>query len=125
MLRSKIHRAVVTEARLDYEGSLTIPEDLLEASDIMEYEAVHVWNVSRGSRFETYAIKGERGTGAVCVNGAAAHLAGPGDIVIVATFARVPESQVTEHEPRIVFVDEKNRVVRSGVETPARKVSGC
>ena len=125
MLRSKIHRAVVTEARLDYEGSLTIPDDLLEASDIAEYEAVDVWNVTRGSRFQTYAIRGGRDSGAVCVNGAAAHLAGPGDVIIIATFALVPESAVGEFRPCVVFVDEKNRIVRSGLEKPGSAVSGC
>ncbi len=127
MLRAKIHRATVTEANLHYEGSLTIPEDLLLHSGIAEYEAVHIWNVTRGTRFETYAILGETESGEVCVNGAAAHLAGPGDIIIVAAFANVPESQVPDFRPTVVFVDSKNRVVEIGSEVPGSTthVRGC
>lgn len=127
MLRAKIHRATVTEANLHYEGSLTIPEDLLLHSGIAEYEAVHVWNVTRGTRFETYAIEGEKGSGEICVNGAAAHLAGPGDVIIIAAFAGVPESQVAEFKPTVVFVDAKNRVVDVAPEIPGPKthVRGC
>jgi len=124
MLRAKIHRAVVTDADLHYEGSLTVPPELLEVSDIKEYEAVHVWNVTRGTRFETYAITGIRGSGAVCVNGAAAHLAGPGDLIIIAAFCDVPESMMDEFRPIVVFVDEKNKVVRSGIEKPGPHASG-
>ncbi len=127
MLRAKIHRATVTEANLHYEGSLTIPGDLLLHSGIAEYEAVHVWNVTRGTRFETYAIEGERGSGEICVNGAAAHLAGPGDVIIIAAFAGVPESQVAEFKPTVVFVDAQNRVVEVAPEVPGPKthVRGC
>jgi len=127
MLKAKIHRAVVTDANLDYEGSLTIPPELLEQADIKEHEAVHVWNVSRGTRFETYAMEGERGTGEICVNGAAAHLAGPGDRIIVATFADVPESMVDEFRPLVVFVDDHNNAVRTGYEIPGphRRGNGC
>src|SRR5215470_12533545 len=87
MLKSKIHRATVTHADVDYEGSLTLDADLLEAADILPFEEVHVWNVTRGTRFQTYAMVGERRSGVVCVNGAAAHLAVPGDLIIVATYA--------------------------------------
>jgi aspartate 1-decarboxylase len=127
MLKAKIHRAVVTDANLDYEGSLTIPPELLEQADIKEHEAVNVWNVSRGTRFETYAMEGERGTGEICVNGAAAHLAGPGDRIIVATFADVPESMVDEFRPLIVFVDDHNQAVRTGYEVPGphHRGNGC
>lgn len=127
MLKAKIHRAVVTDANLDYEGSLTITPDLMEQADIKEHEAVQVWNVTRGTRFETYAITGMEGSGELCVNGAAAHLAGPGDMVIIATFASVPESLVDEFRPIVVFVDEKNRPVRSGFELPGphRRGNGC
>lgn len=118
MLKAKIHRAIVTEANLDYEGSLTIPPELMELADIRENEAVNVWNVNRGSRFETYAITGERGTGTVCVNGAAAHHAGPGDRIIIATFANVPDSMVSDFRPVVVFVDDHNLATRSGVEVP-------
>ena len=127
MLRAKIHRAVVTEADLDYEGSLTIPPELLELSGIKQYEAIQVWNVTRGTRFETYAIDGERGSRDVCVNGAAAHLAGVGDFIIIAAFAHIPESLVDRHHPTIVFVDQENRPLRVGHETPGphRHGDGC
>ena len=118
MLRAKIHRAVVTEANLDYEGSLTIPPELMEASGILAFEGINVWNVTRGTRFETYAITGVRGSGDICVNGAAAHLAGPGDLIIIASFSDVPESMVDTVRPTVVFVDEKNRLVKTGVEHP-------
>lgn len=127
MLKAKIHRATVTDADLNYEGSLTIPPELLEQADIKEHEAIQVWNVTRGTRFETYAMTGIRGSGEICVNGAAAHLAGPGDLVIIAAFANVPESLVDEFRPVVVFVDEKNRPVRSAFEVPGphRKPNGC
>ena len=127
MLRAKIHRAVVTAADLDYEGSLTIPPELLEVSGIAQYEAIQVWNVTRGTRFETYAIDGVRGSGEICVNGAAAHLAGVGDLIIIAAFAHVPESRVGQHHPTVVFVDQRNRPVRVGHETPGphRSGDGC
>ncbi len=127
MLKAKIHRALVTDANQDYEGSITIPPELLEQADIKEHEAVHVWNVTRGTRFETYAMTGIRGTGEVCVNGAAAHLAGPGDRIIIATFADVPESMVDEFRPIVVFVDDHNLAVRSGFEAPGphRRGNGC
>jgi len=127
MLKAKIHRATVTDADLEYEGSLTIPPELLEQADIKEHEAIQIWNVTRGTRFETYAMTGVPGSGEICVNGAAAHLAGPGDMIIIATFASVPESLVEEFRPVVVFVDEKNRAVRSGFEIPGphRKGNGC
>ena len=127
MLRAKIHRAVVTDANQDYEGSLTIPPELLELSGIREYEPISVWNVTRGTRFETYAITGIRGSGDVCVNGAAAHLAGPGDRVIIASFASVPESMVDDFRPVVVFVDDHNNAVRTGFEVPGphTKGDGC
>ncbi len=127
MLKAKIHRAIVTDANMDYEGSITIPPELLEQADIKEHEAVHVWNVSRGTRFETYAMTGIRETGDVCVNGAAAHLAGPGDRIIIATFAEVPESMVDEFRPIVVFVDDHNLAIRSGFEAPGphRRGNGC
>jgi len=127
MLKSKIHRATVTEANLEYEGSVSIDTDLLAAADILPYEAVDIWDCTSGARLRTYAIPGEPGSGEICVNGAAAHLAGPGDMIIIATFASVPESLVEEFRPVVVFVDEKNRAVRSGFETPGphRKGNGC
>ncbi len=110
MLKSKIHRARVTDANLDYEGSLTLDSALLEAADILPFEQVHVWNVTRGSRLTTYAIAGEPGSGVVCVNGAAAHRARPGDIIIVATFADVEEEAARTHRPRIIRVNDGNRI---------------
>jgi aspartate 1-decarboxylase len=118
MLRAKIHRAVVTDANLEYEGSLTIPPDLMDLADIREYEGISIWNVTRGSRLETYAMRGKPGSRDVCVNGAAAHLTGKGDKIIISTFASVPESELATFRPKIVFVDAENRPVRVGPETP-------
>jgi aspartate 1-decarboxylase len=110
MFKSKIHRATVTQADLDYEGSITLDLDLLEAADIVPYEEVAVWNVTRGTRLATYAMEGARGSGVVCINGAAAHLVKPGDLVIIATFADVAEADVAAHRPRVVVVDAENRI---------------
>ncbi len=118
MLKSKIHRAHVTHADVDYEGSVSIPPELLEATDIAEYEAVHVWNVTRGTRFETYAITGVPGSRDICVNGAAAHLAKPGDIVIIACFFDLPAESVHNHKPKLVFVDQENRICELRAEVP-------
>src|SRR5277367_3383098 len=100
MLISKLHRARVTHADIDYEGSVTVDRTLLEAADILPWEEVHVWNVTRGTRLRTYAMEAEAGSGIVCINGAAAHLAKPGDIVIIATFTQVDDSQARQHTPR-------------------------
>lgn len=116
MLSAKIHRVTVTAANLDYEGSITIPPELLEASGIQPYESVHVWNVTRGTRLETYAIVGKPGSQDVCANGAAAHLVHPGDQVILATYAMIPEDQLAAHRPRVVFVDSQNRILHFGPE---------
>jgi aspartate 1-decarboxylase len=124
--KSKIHRATVTHADLEYEGSVSIDEDLMEAAGIWEYEAIHVWNVTRGTRLQTYAIKGVRGSGIVCVNGAAAHLNRPGDVVILATFAELEDSEALTFKPAVVLVDGQNRIVaRDAVELagPARRVT--
>src|SRR5262245_45544086 len=110
MFKSKIHRATVTHADVDYEGSLTLDAALMEAADILPHEEVHIWNVTRGTRLTTYAMAGEPGSGVVCVNGAAAHLVRPGDLVIVATFADVDEAEVRAHRPKVVLVDEGNRI---------------
>ncbi len=119
-LRSKIHRATVTQADLDYEGSLTLPPDLMRAARIVPYEAVSVWDVTRGSRLETYAIEGLEGSRDICVNGAAAHLIRPGDVVIIATFCYVPSEELQSYgvEPKVVFVDEQNRISHTGQEIP-------
>jgi aspartate 1-decarboxylase len=124
--KSKIHRATVTHADLHYEGSVTIDEDLLDAAGIWEYEAVHVWNITRGSRIQTYAIKGERGSGVICINGAAAHLNKPGDLVILATFAELEESEARSFKPTVVLVDSRNKIVARDVDEvpgPARRVT--
>ncbi len=124
--KSKIHRATVTHADLDYEGSVSIDEDLLDASGILEYEAIHVWNITRGTRLQTYAIKGERGSGIVCINGAAAHLNRPGDLVILATFAELDEAELRGFKPLVVLVDARNRIVARDVTEvagPARRVT--
>ena len=124
--KSKIHRATVTHADLDYEGSVSIDEDLLDAAGIWEYEAVHVWNITRGTRLETYAIKGKRGSGVICINGAAAHLNKPGDLVILATFAEMDDSEARSHVPKVVLVDRQNRIVAKDVQEvagPARRVT--
>jgi len=110
MLKSKIHRATVTHADVDYEGSVTLDAALLEAADILPFEEVHVWNVTRGTRLTTYAMVGERGSGVVCINGAAAHLVRPGDLVIVATYTVMDEIAAREHRPRVILVDSANRI---------------
>ena len=110
MLKSKIHRATVTGCDLDYVGSVTIDRDLLEDADILVNELVHVWNISNGSRFVTYAIEGERGGGDVQINGAAAHLANVGDLVIVATYGDYDERDLEAYAPVVVHVDADNRV---------------
>ena len=109
IFKSKIHRATVTHADLDYEGSVTIDAELLEAASILPYEEVHIWNITRGTRLSTYALEGPRGSGAVCVNGAAAHLNGPGDLVILATFAEMTAEEARGHAPVVVRVDAANR----------------
>jgi aspartate 1-decarboxylase len=109
VFKSKIHRATVTHADLEYEGSVTVDSDLLDAAEILPYEAVHIWNVTRGSRLMTYALPGPRGSGAICVNGAAAHLNKPGDLVILATFAEMTPEEAKRHRPVVIRVDAENR----------------
>ena len=126
-LRSKIHRATVTQADLHYEGSLTLPPDLLIAAGIAPFEAVQVWNVTRGTRLETYAILGAIGTNDVCINGAAAHLVRPGDIIIVATFGFIQETnlELQVPDPKVVFVDANNRISFMGKEIPGPRRRGA
>jgi len=121
MLKSKIHRATVTAADLSYEGSVTVDQVLLQAADILPGEAVWIWNVTNGARLETYALAGEPGSGVICINGAAAHLVRPGDLVILASFVQLDEAEVQTFQPRILFVDEANRLVdaRPEVSGPA------
>jgi len=113
MLKSKIHRATVTSANIHYIGSITLDPVLMEAADILPYEKVTVLNLHNGARFETYAIEGERKSGVICLNGAAARLAQPGDLVIILTYVDVDAEaeELKEWKPRIVFVDEKNRII--------------
>ena len=112
MCKSKIHRATVTEANLAYEGSITIDETLLEAADVVPYEMVQVLNINNGQRFETYAIPGKKGSGMICLNGAAARLGVVGDKVIIISTAVVEERDVPTFAPKVVFVNDKNKVVR-------------
>jgi aspartate 1-decarboxylase len=123
MLGGKVHRATVTEACVDYEGSITVDADLLEAARILGSEVVHVWDVTNGSRLTTYAIPGERGSGVVCVNGAAARLVRAGDLVIVASFVTLDDAEAHSWEPSTVFVDEHNRIVARRAEQPGRCAS--
>jgi aspartate 1-decarboxylase len=108
--KSKIHRATVTEANLNYEGSVTIDSDLMEAADILPHEQVQVLNVNNGERFDTYAIRGPRGSGVICLNGPAARLAHVGDLVIILTYAVMEPEELRRHTPRVVIVDEQNRI---------------
>ena len=112
MMSGKIHRATVTRANIDYEGSITLDPDLLEAAGILPYEQVHVLDVTNGARLETYAILGERGSAEVGINGAAARLVREGDTVIVVAYQHLDDAQAASLRPRVVFVDERNRIVR-------------
>jgi len=117
MLKSKIHRATVTEANLGYEGSLTIDGDLMQAADILPYEMVHIFNISNGERFQTYAIEGESGSGIMCLNGAAARRGTPGDLIIIATFATYDDAVLDHHHPQIILVDAQNRLKKTSAKT--------
>ncbi|MFZ2827856.1 aspartate 1-decarboxylase [Hydrogenophaga sp.] len=121
LLKSKIHRVAATHCELHYEGSCAIDEDLLDAANICENEQIHIWNINNGERFITYAIKGQRGSGMISVNGSAARRAAVGDLLIIAAFAQVPEDKVATHEPQLVFVDDRNRqtALRHTVPTQA------
>lgn len=110
MLRAKIHRATVSQCDLNYEGSCGIDEDLLEAADIREFEKIELYNVNNGERFSTYAIKGKRGSGEISLNGAAARLAHLGDLLIICTYAPMTDDEVASYQPKIVFVDQQNRI---------------
>lgn len=111
MFKSKIHRAVITDADLEYEGSITLDPELLEAADIREHELVHIWNVTRGTRLQTYALRGEVGSRVCCINGAAAHHMKKGDLVIIATFTDLDDAQLENYEPTVVLLDGvENRI---------------
>lgn len=111
MFKSKIHRATVTDADLHYEGSIGIDLDLMEAAGIREYEKVDIWNITNGERFQTYAIEGRRGSGEICLNGAAARKVHVGDMVIIATFAMYDEKELEHYKPTVVQVDANNRMI--------------
>jgi aspartate 1-decarboxylase len=108
MMKSKIHRATVTEANIDYEGSITIDRDLMDAADMVAYEQVHILNINNGARFTTYIIEGERGSGVICLNGAAARLAVKGDLVILITYTQLADEELKDYRPRVVHVDKNN-----------------
>jgi aspartate 1-decarboxylase len=111
MLKGKIHRATVTEANIDYEGSITIDKDLMEKADILPYEQVHVLDINNGARLVTYTIEGERGSGVICMNGAAAKLVSKGDLVIIISYCTVSEFEAHSIIPKLVYVDKNNRIV--------------
>lgn len=119
MLKSKIHRATITHADLDYEGSITLAPELLKAANILPFEAVHIWNVTAGTRFETYTIEGAPQSKSICVNGAAAHLVTPGDIIIIASFVQLQEADCFDLKPTVVFVDAQNQMKELREEVPA------
>ncbi|HRU98685.1 MAG TPA: aspartate 1-decarboxylase [Ruminococcus sp.] len=112
MLKSKIHRAVITQAELNYVGSITIDEALMEAAGLYEYERVHISNVNSGSRIETYVIAGERGSGVICLNGAAARSGQKGDRVIIMAYANMSPEEIKNHHPKVVFVGDNNEIIR-------------
>ncbi len=122
LLKSKIHRVAVTHCELHYEGSCAIDEDLLDAADIVENEQIHIWNINNGERFTTYAIKGERGSGMISVNGSAARRAALGDLIIIAAFAQVHNDQVAGHQPQLVFVDDNNRQTELRHKVPTQRL---
>ncbi len=111
MFKAKVHRATVTHGDVDYEGSVTISGALMDAAGLLEYEQVHVWNIARGTRLISYAIRGDDNSGVICMNGAAAHLASPGEKIIIATFAEVDEREAAAWQPTVVLVDDANRAV--------------
>lgn len=116
MFLGKVHRATITHADLDYEGSVTIDEELMEASGILEHEEVHIWNVTNGARLVTYALRGPRGSRVICVNGAAAHHMRPGDVAIIASFGEMSDEEARQHKPKVVLVDANNNPVDCGPE---------
>jgi aspartate 1-decarboxylase len=123
LLNSKIHRATVTEANLDYEGSITIDSELMEAADLVPFEQVHVVDVNNGSRLVTYAIEGQAGSGVICLNGAAARLVNKGDIVIIMSYDLLTKEEEKTHEPKLVYVNDHNEVVRLGHSITAGTLS--
>jgi aspartate 1-decarboxylase len=123
MMKSKIHRATVTQADLHYVGSVTIDQDLLDAADLLPGELVHIVDIDNGARLETYTIAGERGSGVIGINGAAAHLVHPGDLVILIAYAQMGDQEAREFKPRVVFVDSHNHIIGTGND-PAEALPG-
>jgi aspartate 1-decarboxylase len=117
MLTAKLHRVRLTRVDRDYEGSIAVDRLLLDAAGILEYEMVHVWNVTNGERLQTYAIAAEAGSGEICLNGAAAHKGSPDDVVIIAAFAPMDEGQARDHRPKVIYVDHQNRSRSGGAES--------
>ena len=120
LLTAKLHRAYVTHAELDYEGSCAIDTDLLDAAGITEYEQIQIYNIANGERFTTYAIRAERGSKIVSVNGAAAHKASPGDRLIICTYAAMAEQEARAHRPRLVYLNEHNEITRTANTIPVQ-----
>jgi aspartate 1-decarboxylase len=120
LLRAKLHRVTCTHSELDYEGSVAIDGRLLDAADIREYERIEVYNIRNGERFSTYAIRAEAGSGIISVNGAAAHKADPGDIIIICAFGEFEESEAAKHRPRLVYVDAHNRITHTRNSIPVQ-----
>jgi aspartate 1-decarboxylase len=120
MLQSKLHRVTTTHAELHYEGSCAIDEDLLDAADVREYQAIDIYNVNNGERFSTYAIRAERGSGIISVNGAAARKAAQGDLLIIACYAQYNELELQKYEPKLIYVDSRNRIVNQRARIPVQ-----
>ena len=118
MLKAKIHRATVTHAELHYEGSCAIDGDLLDTSGIREYEQIHIYNVNNGERFSTYAIRADEGSGVISINGAAAHRAQPGDIIIICAYGGYSEAEAEQHKPQLVYVDRQNKITHTNRSIP-------
>jgi aspartate 1-decarboxylase len=123
MMKSKIHRATVTEANIDYVGSITIDSDLMKAADLLPHEKVQVADITNGARLETYVIEGPAGSGVVCLNGAAARLVEQGDKVIIISYAQMTDAEARDYKPTVVFVDETNRITDIGAEAHGQTVS--
>lgn len=120
MLKAKLHRVHVTHSEVNYEGSCAIDDDLLDAADIREYQQIDIYNITNGERFTTYAIRAQRGSGIISVNGAAAHKARPGDLVIIATYAMYNEIELQKYHPQLVYVDEHNRIIAQREQIPVQ-----
>ncbi len=120
MLKSKLHRVRVTHSELHYEGSCAIDENLLEAADIREYQQIEIYNITNGERFTTYAIRAQRDSGVISINGAAAHKANPGDLIIIASYASYNELELQKFHPDLVYVDEHNRIIDRRQEIPVQ-----